>query len=295
MARDQKMSRPVHSVLIVTKSDDPEAWALGLEIAAWLESRTVAAQVVENRREDGLESLLSSPAPDMILVLAGDGTLLSVARRTLGQSIPLLGLNLGKLGFLAGTCPRNWKGALSKILQKGAMVSERIVLRYEVRREGEAIRSGMVVNDLVLNRGILARLVNLELWVGKERLGALRADGLIISTPTGTTGYTFSAGGPLLYPSLDVYAVTPICPFLNEIRPLVLPGDAVLRAVVLECDADIYVTLDGQDGFPLAHGDEVSVTPADVGLHFVSLDEESYFGKLKAKGFIRDDELEQEG
>lgn len=273
--------------LIVTKSGHRGAAVLGERMRVWLTARGLAAQVVENIGAT-VPQAVSTRECCLALVLGGDGTILGVARRLLGAGVPLLGVNLGKVGFLAEVAAARWEASLERLLAGEVTVQERLALSFRVERDGGTVYSGGAVNDVVINRGILARVINLDLRVGPERLGELRADGLIISTPTGATGYSVSARGPLVHPKLDVYTVTPICPFLNNLLPLVLPGDAHLSVAVRDRTREVYLTQDGQESYALRAGDVVHVARAPGGMLFASVEELSYYRKLKAKGFIKD-------
>lgn len=283
------------SVVIVAKAGDPRALELGERMAAWLTARGARAAVMENRTSAPQGAQIMTHAPDLVLALGGDGTMLSVARKLSGAPVPILGFNLGKVGFLTEVCPGSWEQALSTALDRGLSVCERMALAYRVLRGGEEVHAGRVINDIVVSRGALARLINLELKARNpgmdgaepdEHLGKLRADGLILSTPTGSTGYAVSAGGPLMHPDMDAYSVTPICSFLGEFRPLCLPGDAHLEVTVLESRTEVYLTLDGQEDFALAPGDVVAVRRDPRGMRFACLEPGSYFAKLRAKGFV---------
>ena len=280
---------PVRSVLIMTKTGHAFALDLGREMAEWLQERSVASMVVENGTKPWPEDLAARY--DLVLVLGGDGTMLSVARHMPGPRVPLLGLNLGKVGFLAEMCPTDWREKLSQILDNGLNVRERMALNFEVERGGEVLHSGRAINDLVINRGALSRLVNLDLHVDAMHVGVLRSDGLIVSTPMGSTGYGVSAGGPVLHPDLEGMGVTPICPFLNEFPPLVLAAGSVLTALVLPTTAKVFLTVDGQEVHELEEGDRLTARRCKKGLSFVLVNGASYFDKLRAKGFIRQQKL----
>ncbi len=287
------MKQPVSDVLIVTKSANTTASSLGQEIADWLSGQGVRAQAVENNSSDGSqagdsfqEMSLDTRRPDLVLVLGGDGTLLSVARKSVAAGLPLLGLNLGKVGFLTELTPDNWREKLERILKGECVIREHLALEYELQRGPRTVARGTVINDVVIARGGLARLVSLRLWANGEKVGCMRADGLIISTPTGATGYAVSAQGPLLFPGLQAISVTPICPFLGEFHPLVMPADAELCVEVYDTTTRIYLTLDGQEGIALINNDQIRVRRAGKGFCLAQLDNSSYFKKLRGTGLI---------
>jgi NAD+ kinase len=194
------------------------------------------------------------------------------------------------VGFLTETTPQHWQQTLEDLFAGRLSVSSRAALEYRVfRRDDDGfVCSGKAFNDLVVNRGALARLINLKVAYGEQCLGTVRSDGLIVSTPTGSTGYCVSAGGPLVYPDLDVFILTPICPFLDTFAPLVLPFNEPLSITVEPNNGDVYLTLDGQKGFGLATGDRVEITRAKTRIKLIHSSRSSYMDKLTTKGFIRE-------
>jgi NAD+ kinase len=276
------------SVLLVVKQGHGEALGLADEISGWLAQRGIGARVMEN--EDDLSACLpaQSQTPTLALVLGGDGTMISVARKICTNDMALLGINFARVGFLTECSRDAWKEVLEDILANGAAVSSRLLLDVRLVRDDATLLSTVAVNDIVVGRGNLARLVNLELFFADERIAALRADGLVLSTPTGASAYSYSAGGPLIYPELEVICATPICSFLTEVKPLVFPADQEIRVRVNEETTEVFLTLDGQSGWPLRKGDTVLVGRSSRRMHLVRYPGSSYFQKLKAKGFLRE-------
>ncbi len=256
------MTIRLQSVAVITKAGHAEAAVLGRDIASWLRERGMPCQVLEHDPEGELRLVLSQA--DLAMVLGGDGTLLSVARALAGGP-PLVGVNMGRVGYLAEVTPDNWRRFLSEAMEGGLSVSERLALAWSVHRGAEVAARGRAVNDVVVNRGTLARLISLTLAVDGQRLGGVRADGLVTATPTGSTAYSVSAGGPVVHPEMDAFAVTAICPFFQDFRPLVLPGGVVLEITVSEPSADVHLTVDGQIGVSLHAGDVVRVARAEPG------------------------------
>ncbi|PTN32746.1 NAD(+) kinase [Desulfonatronum sp. SC1] len=287
--RGHGMSR-IHpkSILLVVKQGHGEALGLANEISGWLTRRGIVARVTEN--EDDLSACLpaQSQTPTLALVLGGDGTMISVARKICSNDMALLGINFARVGFLTECSREAWKEVLEDILANGAAVSSRLLLDVRLVRDDATLLSTVAVNDIVVGRGNLARLVNLELFFADERITALRADGLVLSTPTGASAYSYSAGGPLIYPELEVICATPICSFLTEVKPFVFPADQEIRVRVNEETAEVFLTLDGQSGWPLRKGDTVLVSRSSRRMHLVRYPGSSYFQKLKAKGFLRE-------
>jgi len=286
------MSNAKRSFLLMLRTGDEHARALGQEIAAWLAAQGAGATVCEHRVGDGLSSC-TPPAGqdwDMVLVLGGDGTFIGVARVCLRLGLPVLGLNLGRVGFLAEGAA-DWQKRVQALLDGNYSLSRRVCLEYRVQRRGQGVASGLAVNDVVVSRGDMARLIRLSIFRegegARERVGAMRADGLIVSTPTGSTAYCYSAGGPLVHPEIAAFCLTPVCPFLNTFGPMVLPADAPLAVLVEERRGEVRMTVDGQRTFALECGDEgvLSRSPEDLVMaHTAGCS--SYFAKLANKGFF---------
>jgi len=281
------MSEEKRSFLVMLRTGDELARSLGHDIVAWLEERHIAATLCEHNVCGGLDSC---PPPsgkpwDMVLVLGGDGTFIGVARACLGLGIPLLGLNLGRVGFLAEGAA-DWTLRLEALLAGEYSLSRRMCLRYRVLRGNESLCSGVAVNDVVVSRGEMARLIRLAVYRAEERVGSMRADGLILSTPTGSTAYGNSAGGPLVHPDMQAFCLTPVCPFLNTFSPMVLPCDEELTIAVEEPRGEVRLTVDGQRSFTLAQGDQVRVRRSQEDLLMAHTGNDSYFAKLASKGFF---------
>jgi NAD+ kinase len=220
---------------------------------------------------------------DLIVVFGGDGTLLAVAREIGSSSVPILGVNLGQLGFLAEVAPEEQEGALEHVLSGRFDTVPRMRLDVRAERAGAAIVHALALNDAVIKGSDLARMIDLEARTDGGRVGGYHGDGLIVSTPTGSTAYNLSAGGPILMPGARVYVVTPICPHTLTQRPLVLPDSAQLTIEVRPRDGGAQLTVDGQVGVRLEGGDlvrlEVSAHPA----HFVVSPFRSRFDVLRTK------------
>ncbi|CAM2056608.1 NAD kinase [Desulfovibrionales bacterium] len=280
------MLTSVQVVSVIVRTGDRRAYTLGQEMGAWLSERGLSVYVFENatHRADVLCEL--APASDLALVLGGDGTMLSVARWAIGSCTPLLGINLGKVGFFTEISAADWREPLANLLEHGAQLLELPALTYVVERRGRSLSEGKIINDLVVNRGILARLLSLELRLEEEVVGSIRCDGLIAATPAGSTAYGFSAGGPLLHPSLDAWCLVPVCPFLCDLRPMVLSSAVGVEIIVLEGTAEAHLSLDGQEGIPLKPGDRLRIRRSLRGIFMVTLGDGSWVSKLKHKGFF---------
>jgi NAD+ kinase len=225
---------------------------------------------------------------DILLVFGGDGTFVSIARQCLEFGIPIAGINFGRVGFLAELTGATWEEALAAACERGFSVEARMTLRYALFRENVRVRQGEVVNDVVVTRGRAARLVNLHLGVNGTPFVSLRADGVIFSTPTGSTAYSGSAGGSLLSPALNAYVVAAVCPYLSSFPPLVLSADTVFSLTVDEATEDLYLTLDGQEVFPLLEGDRLDIAGVPERLLVADFGRKNYFRRLLQAGFVQE-------
>jgi NAD+ kinase len=282
------------AVGIVAKSRLSAATPQLLEVEAWLAARNIAA-VVETAT-----AALMPPSPTrvvadkqalvsragLVLVLGGDGTLLSMAGciAQAGRRVPILGVNFGSLGFLTEVTLPELYPALEAALAGRAHVEERLMLRATVHSPSAEPPTGVAVNDVVINKAAPSRLINLSVFVGHEFVTNVRADGLIIATPTGSTAYNLSAGGPVVEPSVDAMVLTPIAPHTLSNRPVVIPASATVRVKPVIGDRDgAFVTLDGQAGFELRAGDEITVCRAAEPMRLIRPSTRSYFEVLREK------------
>ncbi len=271
------MKKRIHSIGIVAKEGSREAALLADELAEWLRRR-------------GIDSITARPFDplnpgDLVVVLGGDGSLLSVAR-SLAVEVPVLGVNLGTLGFLTEIQRAELYPALVDVLDGAWTAEPRALFAVEVFRRGETapVHRFRAFNDAVITKSALARIIELTLRVDDLVVANFRSDGLIISTPTGSTAYNLSAGGPILDPRLPVAVLTPICPHALSLRPIVVP-DSTRIEVTLESDRGdkVYVTLDGQEGTQLGPGDVVRVTRSPRSIHLVKVSGRSFYDNLRAK------------
>ncbi|MFQ5913275.1 MAG: NAD(+)/NADH kinase [Nitrospinota bacterium] len=287
---------------VVCKPKRGQAEPVMRELLRWLEGRD--CRVVLDRDTARLVGV-SSPHTredipgrvDLLIVLGGDGTMLSMARMTVGLPVAILGVNLGALGFLTEVTLGQLYPTLERIFAGEFEIDERPMLSAKIRRDGEAVSEHEVLNDVVISKGALARIIELDSYVDGRFVTSYRADGLIISSPTGSTGYSLSAGGPILMPSLLAIILNPICPFTLSNRPLVLPDDVTVEVVLTTPDEDVHVTLDGQVGFAIRHRDVVEVRKSSHCIRLVKLPENDYFSLLRDKlgwgvqmGGVRDSE-----
>ncbi|MFZ6016640.1 MAG: NAD(+)/NADH kinase [Nitrospirota bacterium] len=220
---------------------------------------------------------------DVIVVLGGDGTMLSVCRLVGDKGIPILGVNVGGLGFITEVQRDELYEVLEKVLTKECSFEERLMLTAYILRHGERIAEYIVMNDVVVNKGALARIIDLETYINHTYVTTFKADGLIVSTPTGSTAYSLSAGGPILHPTLNSIVLTPICPHTLTNRPIVLPDDVLVEIVLRSQSEDVFLTLDGQVGFSLRQDDIVEVRKAPFKTKLLIPCEKDYFQVLRTK------------
>lgn len=220
---------------------------------------------------------------DMVIVLGGDGTMLNVARLVCERGIPILGVNLGGLGFITEVQMSELYEEMDKVFSGECLCEERMMLTALIHRHGEKIAEYTVLNDVVINKGALARIIDLETFINKAYVTTFKADGLIVSTPTGSTAYSLSAGGPVLYPTLDSIVLTPICPHNLTNRPIVLPDDVLIEVILKSMSEDVFLTLDGQVGFSLRKDDVVEVKRSPFKTKLLIPVERDYFQVLRTK------------
>ncbi len=277
------------NVAIFAKIHDPRCLGVASDLIKWLEERGCTPMVEEQlTRELGYPKALAETEireqAELVVVLGGDGTLISVARLFSGKDVPILGVNLGSLGFLTEITVEELYTRLEKCLEGSPRVSERMMLEVTLHREGKEDEKFHVLNDMVINKGALARIVDLETKVNRHFLTTYKADGLIVSTPTGSTGYSLSAGGPIIHPLMSCIVITPICPHTLTNRPIVVTDESIISITVTSSfEEKVYLTLDGQVGFELREGDSVEVRKALKTTSLVMSRSRDYFEILRTK------------
>lgn len=243
----------------------------------------VEDEIASNLRVKGFTKQKIVSQADVIIVFGGDGTLLSAARLVGNRGIPILGVNLGGLGFITEIGHDEIsRDIIEKTASAGCRFEKRIMLSADVYRRKKKIAKHTALNDVVINKSALARMAELDVHVNNKYVTTFRADGLIVATPTGSTAHSLSAGGPILYPTLKVFVMTPICPHILTNRPLVLPDNSVLE-ISVKNGRDVYLTLDGQVGVPLKVKDKILIRKADFETKFLHLYATDYFQVLRQK------------
>lgn len=258
-------------------------------LLAWLEEygvRTVLdPETAGSLKNDGLGKTRHQVAEqaDLLLVLGGDGTLLAAAREAALRGVPILPVNMGSLGFLASFTVDELYPALEATLSGESIINERVLLLVERVNRGEILTKQRVLNDCVVHKGTLARMIELELYVDDGFVCRYRADGLIVATPTGSTAYSMSAGGPIVHPMVESILITPICPHTLSDRPVVIHDTSKIELRVAESSESVFLTLDGQTGVPIQVGDRVRITRAEERLKLIQPPNKSYFEILRSK------------
>jgi len=276
------------SIGIFVKRHHQDAVRVAGEVAAWFNCRGIAVLVDEALVAE-IPDALGCPAAeiptqaDLLMVLGGDGTLLSVARLVDDRRTPILGINLGSLGFLTEITRDEIEPVLTKLLAGDLVVSERLRLEVAIRRDGVEVAHYRVLNDLVINKGALARIIDMEAWVDDAYLTTFKADGLIIATPTGSTAYNLAAGGPIISPALHCLVISPICPHMLTNRPIIVSDDALIRIEVKFQNEEVALTADGQIGMPLLGGDVVEIRRSAHPTLLVLSPTKDYFQILRTK------------
>jgi NAD+ kinase len=260
------------------------AFQEALKIKTWLEKEKGVLVLWDEEKESSKYDVRPSPEPlDLVVVLGGDGTLLKAARLYGHQEAPILGVNLGGLGFLTEISLDELRPLFERILRGEYQTENRMVLTAGIIREGKACPVIPFLNDVVINKGAVARIIDLETSIGGQFLTSYRGDGLIVATPTGSTAYNLSAGGPILHPALKTILLTPICPFTLTNRPIILQDDAVIDIRLGTKASEVWLTFDGQVGYPLNAGDLVRVQKAVKSIRLIKTPYKNYFEILRTK------------
>ena len=273
---------------VYAKKNHPDAEQLALTICERLGREKIEVLLEDSLAEQigQVNGYAGEDIPDevdLIIVLGGDGTLISVARQVGERNVPILGINLGRLGFLTEVTRDELPGMLELLVREEYQISDRMMLDAIIHRNGNEIGKYTVLNDIVINKGALARIIDMETFVDGRHLSTYKADGLIISTPTGSTGYNLAAGGPIIFPEINSLVISPICPHMLTNRPIVVWSRSVIEIKVKFEDDVVFFTADGQVGRKLLPGDMVEVRRATARTRLVSSPSKDYFQILRTK------------
>ncbi|CAK8715709.1 MAG: NAD(+)/NADH kinase [Candidatus Electrothrix sp. LOE1_4_5] len=259
---------------IITRKDSPDVLRVGQELVGWYQERSVKAVL------DRID-----PAMDMLTILGGDGTLLHVADQAAQHGIPVVGINLGDLGFLTEVAADEMYQALDEILHSGITLEERMMLRAKLLDEqGAAVGPALfALNEVVIVKGSTEPMMRLGCWADREYITTYKADGLIVSTPTGSTAYNLSAGGPIAHAELQTLLVTPICPFMLDSRPVLLSPRTRVTAQLAPPSTNVKIMVDGRLGWTMRANDFLSIEAAGKPLRLISSPHKGYFDILRNK------------
>jgi NAD+ kinase len=277
----------IKTVGVISKPNSDAAVELVPRLMEWLRRRAISARIdAETAVYAGGAGLRREDVPegcDLVIVLGGDGTLLSAARAIGRREIPLFPVNLGSLGFLTAITVDTLFPELERALRGEHRIAKRRLLNAEVRRGEQLVASHDALNDAVLTKSALARMIDLDVNVDEQFVCAYKADGLIIATPTGSTAYSLSAGGPIIFPSVPAICLTPICPHMLTNRPVLVPETSVIRVTSRTPDETVFLTIDGQIGTPIREGDTLVCHSTQYSLHLVRPPHQMFFDVLRQK------------
>src|SRR5215813_7596103 len=276
------------SVGILTKPKFPEVKRTLHDVVSWLRARsinvvldTTSAMLLGGR--GGYQKYQLANTADVLLVLGGDGTMLNAARLAGERSIPILGVNMGGLGFLTEVRLDNLYPSLERVFANDFVLDERLMLRTHIHRHGESVAQGVALNDVVISKGTVARMIELKIAIQGRFVTNLRGDGLIVSSPTGSTAYSLTAGGPIIDPAVQSLILSPICPHTLTHRPLIVPSHAEIDVTLTSKDDGAMTTLDGQVGIAMTQGDTVVVQISEHRTRLIRFPETHYYDVLREK------------
>lgn len=276
------------SIGILTKPKFPEVRTTLHDVVTWLRGRAIdvildttsAALLGE---QGGYQKTALAGKAAVLLVLGGDGTMLNAARLAGERGIPILGVNMGGLGFLTEVQLENLYPSLERVFANDFVLDERLMLKTHLHRHGETVAQGTMLNDVVISKGTLARMIELKIRIQGQFVTNLRGDGLIVSTPTGSTAYSLSAGGPIINPAVEGLILTPVCPHTLTHRPLIVPLNAEIDVTLTSKDDGAMATLDGQVGVAMTQGDTVEIMASEYRTRLIRFPESSYYEVLREK------------
>ncbi len=267
----------------------PEALEVVCELREWCEARGVELRAADSIASQARCAPLAESSGelteeiDLIVVLGGDGTMLGAARLLGARRIPVLGVNFGWLGYLTEFTLEEMFPALENVLRGDFFVERRMMIDVALDRGGEIIASYRALNDAVVTKAAPARMIEIESYINGMFVNSFRADGMIVATPTGSTAYSLSAGGPIVHPSMSAILLTPICPHMLSNRPVVVPGESVVELVFKRAEPDLMLTIDGQPGVDLLHDDRITLRRSQTTFNLVQPTNRNYFEVLRTK------------
>jgi len=276
------------SIGILTKPKFPEVKGTLQAVVAWLRARNITVILDTTSasllgEQGGVQKTQLASQAGMLLVLGGDGTMLNAARLAGERGIPILGVNMGGLGFLTEVRLENLYPSLERVFANEYVLDERLMLKTHVHRHGETVAQGVVPNDVVISKGTLARMIELKISIQGRFVTNLRGDGLIVSSPTGSTAYSLSAGGPIVNPAVHSLMLTPVCPHTLTHRPLIVPGNAEIDVTLTSKDDGAMATMDGQVGVAISQGDTVEIKISEHRTRLIRFPETQYYEVLREK------------
>jgi NAD+ kinase len=263
----------VRQVVIVTKPKQPQVAHLANELLRWFRSKNIEASLDSE----------SAAKADLTVVVGGDGTLLAAARLLGDRQIPILAINHGGLGFLTEVTLEEMYPAIDRVLAGQFITEHRMMMDIDVSRADKRLAHYRALNDVVINKGTLSRMIELESRVDGQYVSKFRADGLIVATPTGSTAYNLSAGGPIIFPTMSAMIITPICSHTLTNRPIVLPPGVKVEIMLRSAQDDVQLTVDGQLGLKLEMNDQITVEKSNVAVKLVAPADKNYFDVLRGK------------
>jgi NAD+ kinase len=275
--------KTINTVGIVVKPGHDEAIATAAQISEWLTGRGIAQAGDPLSAMSDVKGDAGALNADLIVVLGGDGTMIATARMIGERDVLVLGINYGGLGYLTDFRIEELFPALESIVAGDYEIDRRVMLDAELRHDDETTARGRVLNDVVINKAALARIIEIEVKLNGLFVNSFRSDGLIVSTPTGSTAYNLSAGGPIIYPSMNAVVLTPICPFTLTNRPIVIPDAAEIELRLKDENEGVVLTFDGQTGYPLTADDRVVIRKSKTTFNLVKPANRNYFDVLRNK------------
>lgn len=282
------MKLKIKTVGVVVKRGRPEPRKLAIKLIDWLTKRKIKvicddelAKQIKFNKHCAKERLPKSS--DLIITIGGDGTLLSVVKNFEDRVVPVMGINMGGMGFLTEVTPEDATETLEQVLSGKVTPQKRMMLKAVIKRDGKVKSKWLVLNDVVINKGALARIIDLRTYVDGKYLTTYKSDGVIIATPTGSTAYSLAAGGPLVSRDVSSIVLTPICPHMLTNRSMVVNHNSVVKIVLEESNGKVYLTLDGQRGHALEEGDVIEVSKAKREMFLFGSRKRDYFAILRGK------------